>query len=130
MGESVTEVIKALFRGSSPTVSMRTAMMVFCSKPKKLNSLKLVNKRLISILNCDFKLYEGLLAKRFRKMGAKVLSPMQYVAGGYRTIHHGIDRARDAIESTTRSRVECEMGDQDYIAAFDFLVLEWVWRVL
>ena len=130
LGDCVTEVIKALFRGSPPTVSMRTAIMVFSSKPKKLNSLKPNDKRRISILNCDFKLYEGLLAKRFRKLGARVLSPMQYVAGGDRTIHHGIARARDAIESASRSKIECGIGDQDYIAAFDFLVLEWVWRVL
>ena len=29
-----------------------------------------------------------------------------------------------------KSGIRCGIGDQDYIAAFDFLVLSWVWRVL
>ena len=59
-----------------------------------------------------------------------MLSPIQYVAGGNRTIHHGIARARDAIEAASLSNAACGIGDQDYVAAFDFLVLSWVWRVL
>ena len=131
VGDSIVEVIIEMFRGAMPTVSMRTALMNFCSKPKKLGSLKPSDKRRISILNCDFKLYEGLLARRFRKIGYRVLSPLQYVAGKDRTIHHGIARARDAIEAASRKNMECGIGDQDYIiAAFDFLVLSWVWLVL
>ena len=99
LGDSLFEVIKALFEGSALPASMRTAMMHFCSKPKKANSCKPSDKRRISILNCDFKLYEGLLARRFRSLGSRVLSPIQYVAGKNRTIHHGIARARDAIEA-------------------------------
>ena len=105
-------------------------MMNFCSKPKKINSYKPSDKRRISILNCDFKLFEGLLARRFRKVGYRVLSPLQYVAGKDRTIHHGIARARDAIEAAHHSKLECGIGDQDFIAAFDYLVLSWVWQVL
>ena len=80
LGDSFLEVFKMLFLGSSLTVSMRTAIMKFCSKPKKLHSCKPSDKRRISILNCDFKLYEGLLARRFRHMGFRVLSQYQYVA--------------------------------------------------
>ena len=130
LGDSIMEVIRSLFMGALPTVSMRTAIMKFCSKPKKPGSIKPSDKRRISILNCDFKLFEGLLARRFRKVGYRVLSPLQYVAGHDRTIHHGIARARDAIEAATRTNIECGIGDQDYIAAFDFLVLSWVWLVL
>ena len=130
LGDSLFEVIKALFEGSPLPASMRTAMMHFCSKPKKVNSCNPSDKRRISILKCDFKLYEGLLARRFRSIGSRVLSPLQYVAGKNRTIHHGIARARDAIEAASRSKLECGIGDQDYIAAFDFLVLSWVWQVL
>ena len=130
LGDSLFRVMKSLFEGSPLPVSMRTAMMSFCSKPKKANSCKPCDKRRISILNCDFKLYEGLLAKRYRSLGSRVLSPLQYVAGKNRTIHHGIARARDAIEAASRSNLECGIGDQDYIAAFDFLVLSWVWQVL
>ena len=69
LGDCLLEVIKSLFMGAPPTTSMRTAMMNFCCKPKKPNSLKPSDKRRISILNCDFKLYEGLIASRFRKIG-------------------------------------------------------------
>ena len=81
-------------------------------------------------MNNDFKLYEGVLARRFRKLGAKTLSPLQYVAGSNRNIQHAIARARDAINATIGTNMRCGIGDQDYIAAFDFLVLKWVWIVL
>ena len=51
-----TEVIQAIFSGEKPTLSMRTSIMVFGSKPKKIRSLKTGDKRLISLLNSDFKL--------------------------------------------------------------------------
>ena len=59
-----------------------------------------------------------------------MLSPLQYVAGKDRTIHHGIARARDAIFAAEKARLRCGIGDQDYVTAFDFLVLSWVWKVL
>ena len=102
LGDILTEEFTALFNGSTLTVSMRTAMMHFCSKPKKVNSFKASDKRRISILNCDFKLYEGLIARRFRKLGSRTLSPLQYVAGKNRTIHHGIARARYAIQAASQ----------------------------
>ena len=130
LGDSLTDVISSLFSGELPTLSMKTALMNFCSKPKKVDSIKPSDKRRISVLNCDFKTYEGLLARRFRKLGSRTLSPLQYVAGNNRTIQHGITRARDAITAATRNNLKCGIGDQDYIQAFDFLVLSWVWMVL
>ena len=52
------------------------------------------------------------------------------MAGGDRNIQHGIARARDAITAATRSNLRCGIWDQDYIQAFDFLVLSWVGIVL
>ena len=130
LGDSLSEVIITMFNGADPTVSMRTALMIFSSKPKKANSFKPSDKRRISILNSDFKLYEGLYAKRFSKLGYRTLSHMQYVTGKNRTIQHGITRARDAIYHAMKSGLRCGIGDQDYVAAFDLLVLSWVWRVL
>ena len=101
-------------------------MMTICSKPKKINSLKPGDKRRISILNCDFKLYEGLLAKRFRKMGARVLSPLQYVTGGNRTIHHGIARARDAIEVASRLKIECGIDSMAFSRLWGIEL--WIWK--
>ena len=104
-------------------------MMVFAAKPKKTQSILPKDKRRISILNCDFKLIEGLEARRFRKIGNRILSPSQYVAGSDRRIHHGISQARDAIQAVMRSKTGCGIADTDFMAAFDWLVLSWVWRV-
>ena len=104
--------------------------MVFGTKPKKANSLKPSDKRRISLLNSDFKLVEDLHARRFRKLTQKCLSPFQFVAGSNRKIHHGIGRARDAIFSAGTQKEGCGIADTDFIAAFDWMVLSWVWQVL
>ena len=104
--------------------------MVFGTKPKKAKSLKPGDKRRISLLNADFKTLEGLDARRFRKIGSHCLSHLQYVGGSDRRIHHGIARARDAIYAAGQSKVGCGIADMDFIAAFDWLVLSWVWLVL
>ena len=65
LGQYLFEVIMELFTIHQPTNSMRTAIMVFSCKPKKISSLKPSDKRRISILCTDFKLYEGLLARCF-----------------------------------------------------------------
>ena len=77
--------------------------MVFGSKPKKTQSIQPKDKRRLSLLNCDFKLVEGLDARRYRKIGNRVLSPVQYVAGKDRRIHHGIAKARDAVQVAIKS---------------------------
>ena len=60
MGDALTAVAQAKFKGEKLPNSMRTVMMVFGTKPKKVNSLKPGDKRGISLLNDDFKLVEGL----------------------------------------------------------------------
>ena len=105
--------------------------MVFGSKPKKLKSIKPGDKRRISLLNCDFKTISGLYSSRFKKTATRTLSPFQYVAGDDRRIHHCINLARDAIQATsTNTRSGCGIADTDYQAAFDFLVMSWVFMVL
>ena len=130
LGDSLFDVFNALFAGDLLPASMRTAMMVFTTKPKKPDSIKPSDKRRVSVLNCDFKLYEGIIAKRFRSLTGRVLSPHQYACGKNRNINHGIARARDAIHIASQKNLSCGIGDQDYIAAFDYLVLPWVWKVL
>ena len=85
--------------------------MSFCCKLKKLASCKPEDKRRIFILNCYFKLYKGLLSERIRKIGDRVLSPLQHVTGNNRTIHHGIVRAKDAIKAAANSKLECGIAD-------------------
>ena len=130
MGDALTAVALAKHRGEKLPTSMRTAMMVFGTKPKKASSLKPQDKRRLSLLNSDFKLLEDLDAGRFRSISPKCLSSVQYVGGGDRRIHHGIARARDAIHAVGLSKVGCGIADTDFIAAFDWLVLSWVWKVL
>ena len=130
MGGALTAIVQAKFKGEKLPVSMRTSMMVFGAKPKKPHSLKPGDKRRISLLNCDFKLIEGVEDNKFSKIITKCLSPLQYVAGSDRKIHHGIARARDAIQAAGKSRTGCGIADTDFMAAFDWLVLSWVWKVL
>ena len=73
---------------------------------------------------------EGLDARRFRKIGNRVLSPNQYVAGKDRNIYHGIAKERDAIQSVMKTKLGCGIAYTDFVAAFDWLVLSWVWKVL
>ena len=52
------------------------------------------------------------------------------MAGKDRKIHHGIAKARDAIQAAMKAKLGCGIADTDFIAAFDWLVLSWVWKVL
>ena len=97
LGDSLTEVARAVFDGHKPTTSQRTSLMVFGAKPKKPHSLKPSDKRRKSLLNSDFKTITGIEARRFKKVATHTLSPHQLVAGDNRRIHHGIAKARDAI---------------------------------
>ena len=131
MGSPLTEVAKAVFSGEKPTLSQRTSKMVFGSKPKKESSLKPKDKRRISLLNSDFKTISGLKSRRFKCTATRTLSPYQLVAGEDRQIYHGINLARDAIQAVSKlTKSGCGIADTDYEAAFDFLVMDWVFMVL
>ena len=104
-GDSLTAVAKARHEDQKLPVSMRTALMVFGTKPKKASSIKPGDKRRISLLSADFKTLEGLDDKRFRKIRSHCLSDLQYVGGNDRRIHHRISRARDAIHAAGLSKL-------------------------
>ena len=129
IGDSLTEVITAVFDGNKPTLSQRTSKMVFGCKPNKSKSLKPSDKRRISLLNTDFKTISGIESRRFKNTATRTLSPLQLVAGDDRRIHHGINLARDAIQASS-IKSGCGIADMDYQAAFDFLVMSWVFMVL
>ena len=130
MGAALTEVVQEIHRGKAPTMSMRTSLMVFGSKPKKPNSLKPGDKRRISLLNSDFKIVTGVEAQRFSTTATRTLSPSQLVAGSDRRIHHGINCARNAIYKAGKSKVGCGILDLDFMAGFDWLDMSWVYMVL
>ena len=58
------------------------------------------------------------------------MSPCQLAAGDDRRIHHGINSARDAIIAAGNGREGVGILDNDYKAAFDYMVLLWVLKVL
>ena len=116
--------------GQPPTLSQRTSLMVFGNKPKKPNSTKPTDKRKISLLNSYFKVITGVDNNRFKKVATHTLSPCQLAAGDDRRIHHGINSAHDAIAAAGTGREGVGILDNDYKAAFDFMVLTWVLKVL
>jgi hypothetical protein len=122
LGDGLTEVTQAVFRGQQPTASQRTSLMVFGTKPKKKNSLKAADKRKISLLNSDLKLLRSTMTR--------TVSPHQLVAGSDRRLHHGIALARDAIQAAGRSRAGCRILDTDLVSAFCNMVLTWSLLVL
>ena len=130
LGNPLTEVVQAVFEGGKPTQSQKTSLMVFGSKPSKQQSLKPKDKRKISLLNVDFKIMTGLEAKRHRKVMTHTVSHLQLVAGADRRVHHGIALARDAIHAAGKSRAGCGILDTDLVAAFDWMVMDWVKMVL
>ena len=106
--------------------------MVFGSKPKKPNSLLPKDKRRISLLNSEFKVATGLEARCFKKSATHSLSPLQLVAGEDRRIHHGINFARNNIYAAGKpGHPGCVwILNTDLIAAFDWLCLDWVYKML
>ena len=130
LGDSLTEVVQAVHGGKQPTRSQRTSLMVFGTKPKKSRSIKPSDKRKISLLNSDFKITTGIDARRFKKVATHTLSPCQLAAGDNRRIHHGINKARDAVLAASGSREGVGLLDNDYMAAFDYMVMLLVFKVL
>ena len=130
LGESLHQVILAVWEGKSLTRSQRTSMTVFGAKPKKPLSTKPSDKRRISLLNSDFKLITGVEAAIYKPMLTHILSPSQMVAGDNRRIHHAINKARDCIYSVSKSNTGCAILDLDFKAAFDFFTFSWLSLVL
>ena len=130
LGDTLTSVVQAIHAGHEPTLSQRTSLMVFGTKPKKAKSFKPSDKRKISLLNTDFKLVTGIDARRFKNVATHTLSPCQLAAGNNRRIFHGISKARDAVIAASGSKDGMGILDNDYKAAFDFMVMLWVFKVL
>jgi hypothetical protein len=57
LGDSLTEMVKTVMGGASPSLSQRTSVMVYGAKNNKpTNSINPDHKRRISLLNADFKI--------------------------------------------------------------------------
>ena len=131
LGKSLTEVAIAIHNGASPSMSQRTSLMVYgCKANKPANSTDPSHKRRISLLNSDFKIISGIYNTRLKGVADHTLSKAQLSVGSDRRIHHGINKARDAIFAATERNQKCGILDNDYKSAFDYMVLKWVFRVL
>ena len=88
LGDAVTELATRIHQGEKPSVSQRTSMMIFCTKPKKIHSSdhKISDKRKLSLLNANFKVVSGIEAKRFKKLVTHTLSSSQLAAGDRRRL--------------------------------------------
>ena len=119
------------FRRRVLTKTQREALVVFGTKPKKAASVKVKDKRGISLLNADYKVNSGIPTTRLSKLSKKGLSPAQYVSGEDRQIHHCIGRARDAAEAGNENKKEgSAILDLDFKAAFDLMMACWPIMVL
>ena len=130
LGEALTDVAKAIHGGEQPTLSQRTSLMVCSTKPGKGQSLKVKDKRRLSLLNSDFKVITGIEVGRFRQVLNHTLSEEQLAERGDKRISFGICSARDAIYAASMRKEGCGIADNDFEAAFDYLCLHWVRLVL
>ena len=131
VGDSLTEVICAVFKGTTPSPSQRTSLMVFGNKPgKKAKSLLISDRRKLSLINVDFKLMTGIEAARIRKTMSRTISHLQLVTGGDKRISQGVAMARDAIHAAGINRDWCGILDTDLITAFCNMVSTWCFSVM
>ena len=130
LGDALTDVVQTVFGGDQPTLSQRTSLMMFSCKPGKTKSLKPKDKRRLSLLNTDFKVITGVEVGRYNQVITHTLCPQQLAAGNDRRISFGICLARDAIYAAGKRKSGCGIADNDFEAAFDFLCLDWVRKVL
>ena len=131
LGQSLTEVVQAVHTGCAPSLSQRTSLMVYGAKVNKPpNSTDPKHKRRISLLNSDFKIMSGIYTLRFNQVATHTLNPNQYAKGHDRRIHQAINKARDAIYAMSESKSGCGILDNDYMSAFDLMVLTWVFKVM
>ena len=115
VSDVVTEMVKEIFDGGSPTYSQRLSRVVFGYKPKNLGSLNPKDKRRISLLNCDFKIISGIECLRLKKTATWSLLRYHLVAGENRRIHHRINLARDTIIAVEDVRNKgCRIVETDY----------------
>ena len=68
LGDALTEVSQAIHKGGKPTQSQKTSLMMFATKPGKIQSVKPRDKRRLSLLNTDFKAITGIEVGRYSKV--------------------------------------------------------------
>ena len=130
LGDAITDVCVCLHNGEHETLSQRLSLMVFAPKPKKADSIKVKDKRTLSLINCDKKLYDCIQTHRLKAISTKGLSNNQLASGDDRRIYHGVNSARDAIQCASSRNQACGIADLDLIAAFNMVSMAWIALVL
>ena len=123
------EVFNEIIHGQSPPASMRTSVVQYLSKPKKAKSMKLRDKRKISVLCTDFKCIEKIMANRLKKVMSKFVSASQYAIKP-KKISHATSTARDLINFVSKNKVSMGFMSLDMESAFDNLSMEFVYLCL
>ena len=122
------EVFNEIIKGQSPPpASMRTSIVQYLTKPKKAKSIKLSDKRKISVLCTDFKCLEKIMAIRLKSVMCKFISPSQYAIKP-RRIQYAISTARDIINFVHKKNIPMGFMSLDMEAAFDNLSMEYVYK--
>ena len=120
------EVFNSIIRDEAPTRSMRTSTIQFLTKPKKKCSIKLDDKRKISVLCTDYKCLETILANRLNQVMGSFISTSQF-ATKPRKIHQGIAVARDVINYACNKNVNMACVTLDMKCGFDLLQMDFVY---
>ena len=120
------EVFNSIIRDEAPTRSMRTSTIQFLTKPKKKSSIKLDDKRKISVLCTDYKCLETILANRLNQVMGSFISTSQF-ATKPRIIHQGIAVARDVINYACNKNVNMACVTLDMKSGFDLLQMDFVY---
>ena len=131
IGDSVTEVIQSIFQGTKPSNCQRTSLMVFGNTPgKKAKSLKISDRRKLTLLNVDLIVMTGIEAARIRATMCCTISPLQLVSGGEKRISHGVAMARDAINAAGNDNKKGGILDRDLMGGFCNMVTSWCYKVM
>ena len=121
------ELFNSIVRGEEmPTETMRTSTVQFLSKPKKASSIKLTDKRKISVLCTDFKCLETVLANRLNSAMPQFISESQF-ASKPRKIHQGISAARDVVSFADKENLGMALMALDMKSGFDFLQMDFLY---
>jgi len=123
------EIFNSILQNEAPTRSMRTSIIQFLTKPKKKNSIKLDDKRKISVLCTDYKCLETILANRLNNVMGTFISSSQY-ATKPRKIYQGVAVARDVVNYACNKNVNMACVTLDMKSGFDLLQMDFVYYCL
>jgi len=128
--EPLTDVITNMFQRKKPTKSQWTCNIIFANKSNKSDSIKLKDKRKISLINANFKILSGIGNRWHSTILDHTVSDQQFALGKNKNIHHAIAMARDAIRDASKEKKGSAIANLYFMSAFNFICMDWVYLVL